>query len=491
MHDLKNLLDPLSAHQMPDVWEEIQRRTVVPMPEPRRSRIPTFAVSLAIALLVALIVITLTPLSNTQPTPIASGGSHYSDPSGWTADYPSAWTVTPIPETSDGLGAGATISNVDSPRPDATTTVALTVAHGVNVQPDSSLSPTALPLSVSDFKPAPGGSNMTGLDFVLGGIRYEATLRVGPSASPSDVTAMSAVIASIRPSSEAMNPVAFRFAPSEVAFWDASRGLIAGDESCDACEGAVPGGAVQLTDDGGRTWKTVLQGSPVLGLATYGTVDAWVTTSTGIWRTTDAGSTWSKVSTFVVIDPTFSSPTQGWAAVPLTELTSRLVETTDGGASWTSIPSSCRGSVTGLSPSALSTRVFFLVALSQTGSGRGTALCSNAPTMGRVAQGIFATTDDGKTWTQVWAGYDALSGMQILPSGFGGRWTTPGNTFETTTNSGRSWTDVGTLPDETYSLWLVSDTDAVAITSSGGPYHLVTTSDGGSTWLVVASFAGA
>jgi heat shock protein HslJ len=282
--------------------------------------------------------------------------------------------------------------------------------------------------------------------------------------------------------------VAYPFAPSQVAFWNTSVGLTAGDEMCGSCD-IVPGGIVQLTRDGGHTWTTVLRGSPVLGLATYGTADAWVTTRTGVWRTSDAGRSWSKVSNATLVDPTFSSPTQGWAAVPINEMNARPVETTDGGASWTPIPSPCGGSVSGLPRSELSAKVPWLRSLSQTGSAQGIALCTNGGTMGGVAQGIFATTDDGQTWTQVWAGYDTLAGMQVTPTGFGARWSDPQNTFDTTEDGGKTWTRAGTLPDEAaYSVWLLSDKEAVAITSAGGPYHLAVTDDGGSTWSVVATY---
>jgi hypothetical protein len=126
-----------------------------------------------------------------------TGLASYTDPSGWTIDYPSDWSVTPIAQTSDGLGSGTSISNTD--QPDAPDAVGLTITHAIATTPDKTMSSTALPLSIDNFGTSPGGSNQSSLDFRLGGIRYLATLKAGSVANPADIAAVRRMIASIRP----------------------------------------------------------------------------------------------------------------------------------------------------------------------------------------------------------------------------------------------------------------------------------------------------
>jgi hypothetical protein len=76
MRDLKELLGPLADQEMPDRWDAIQRREPSKAPEPRRrSRIPVYAVSVAAAVLVLLIVARLAPLGGgggTAREPVAA-----------------------------------------------------------------------------------------------------------------------------------------------------------------------------------------------------------------------------------------------------------------------------------------------------------------------------------------------------------------------------------------------------------------------------------
>ena len=305
--------------------------------------------------------------------------------------------------------------------------------------------------------------------------------RVTPIQVPSTVTPS--------PSVSATNPVAPGFRPDAIAFWDSSHGLMTGLQRCASCEGAVPGGLVAATDDGGRTWRVVDRTTPTTGVATFGADDAWVMTATGVLHTADGGHTWNKISSANLVDPSFSSPLDGWAAVRVSDVHYRLEETSDGGRTWQKIPSPCDRAIIGISRSGLSPTVPFLYDLSNTAPGQGSVLCSNGGTMGGVAQGVFLTQDHGVTWTQRWAGYDNLYGMQILPDGYGGRWNLVSGGYETTTDGGSTWTTVGKFTDPaTESAWLLSDSSAFALTGSGHGYSLVQTTDGGHTWRHVVRF---
>jgi hypothetical protein len=63
MPDLKKLLEPLDDESLPDRWSSISRREVRPLPEPRRSRVPVFAVAAAVVALLVAAVFGLSPLT--------------------------------------------------------------------------------------------------------------------------------------------------------------------------------------------------------------------------------------------------------------------------------------------------------------------------------------------------------------------------------------------------------------------------------------------
>ena len=83
MPDLKKLLEPLDDEQMPDRWASISRREVTPLPEPRRPRLPVFAVAAAVVALLVAAVSGLLPLANVaeQRQPGASD-----EPPAWLAE---------------------------------------------------------------------------------------------------------------------------------------------------------------------------------------------------------------------------------------------------------------------------------------------------------------------------------------------------------------------------------------------------------------------
>ena len=209
MPDLRDSFDALrydlDAAQAPDMLADAFGR--VPSmggpdgPSPWR-RAGIIALALVIAIASTVFVVNTFDRDGSGPaaktgSSSPSGLTSYTDPTGWTIDYPSDWTVTPISQTADGLGAGTSISNTD--QPEATDAVGLTLTHAIDVTPDTTMSSTPLPLSVDHFGVSPGPSNESSLEFRLGGIRYLAILKVGPAADPADIAAVRRMIASIRP----------------------------------------------------------------------------------------------------------------------------------------------------------------------------------------------------------------------------------------------------------------------------------------------------
>ena len=93
MPDLKHLLDPLEHDEMPDRWDSIRRRPVTPLPERHRSRLPVFAVVLAVVALTVSLVGGLLPLAD------ETGGG---GPNGGTA--PPAWLAEAAYRAAYGAG---------------------------------------------------------------------------------------------------------------------------------------------------------------------------------------------------------------------------------------------------------------------------------------------------------------------------------------------------------------------------------------------------
>jgi hypothetical protein len=84
MRDLKDLLDPLTEREMPDRWDEIERRQVRRLDEPGLgSRVPAYAISFAVIVVVGLVVARLLPLGDSsEPTPGVAGDA----PPSWLVD---------------------------------------------------------------------------------------------------------------------------------------------------------------------------------------------------------------------------------------------------------------------------------------------------------------------------------------------------------------------------------------------------------------------
>jgi hypothetical protein len=203
-------LRDLHVEAPPNMWRRVQEGPKGEPPmglPPRRQRVVAAVVALVVFIGAGVFawnalrptgVPAGSPTSTETPPP---GMSVYTDPSGWIAFYPSDWTVTPIPRTSDGLGAGVLISNVaQSEQATASNAVVLTVTHSVDAVADVSAGSSSFPLSINDFKTEPGSGSDRDLSFTVNGVAYLARVSFGPNASAPDVTAMGEVITSIRPS---------------------------------------------------------------------------------------------------------------------------------------------------------------------------------------------------------------------------------------------------------------------------------------------------
>lgn len=195
---------------------------------------------------------------------------------------------------------------------------------------------------------------------------------------------------------------------------------------------AWPGTAISESTDGGVTWHSVLTDQTgIWGMDLLSPKVGWAVGVTSLLRTTNGAASWVKMEEpqgthLVTVD--FVSPTKGFGLTT----SGKLVESKDGGATWTTASLSASGG----------------------------ALCFASPTAGYVAdqQGdIFATSDGGSTWSM------AKSSLKLAP--------------------GYEWDELSCAATN---AWLgIRDTSPPAQTAVG--YVIEATTDAGAAWSEVAA----
>ncbi len=181
--------------------------------------------------------------------------------------------------------------------------------------------------------------------------------------------------------------------PSTLAFWDQQRGLVAGSYG-------VPGetgvGRILRTTDGGRTWTSVdSPPDPVSELWVTGSSDAWALSSCPdgttpcryLLSSTDGGTTWTSAPTNLAW-VSFGTGVDGWGvgAAPGV-MASGLYRTSNGGSTWTSVRSPCQGSTAGP-----------LRAVAFRAATSGMAVCAATLGAGGEFHSVLSTSDGGVTW---------------------------------------------------------------------------------------------
>jgi hypothetical protein len=137
------------------------------------------------------------PSTTTSPVTVTSTIT-YTDPSGWTAEYPLSWWTFQIDRTSDGLSKGVILTNAQGPRSRDPHVVRLTVTHAIDGASEPVANDSSIPLSMADALVVPGDSDIRVLAFRGNGVAYLATTWIGSDASTQDVAEADAVVASIR-----------------------------------------------------------------------------------------------------------------------------------------------------------------------------------------------------------------------------------------------------------------------------------------------------
>jgi photosystem II stability/assembly factor-like uncharacterized protein len=281
--------------------------------------------------------------------------------------------------------------------------------------------------------------------------------------------------------------------PAAIAFWDARHGLL-GARACRLPAGC-DAGMIELTGDGGRTFRVVLRTRrPVIALQTAG-ADAAIASldGGGALRTLDRGQSWRPYR--LRFTTSFTTPLIGLGVRPSLSGRDRVLAvlaTSDGGVTWQRRASPCRQAVAADALVDLVTPRL------------GWIFCLGQPGAGNEEKAVFRTTDGGRSWrpgaaTVVYrqrrvhgglSGYGYPEGISFAPNGFGILWESRG-TLYVTRDGGMHWGAKPKVarPEIDFGRGAAAFTDGrglVLLGRGGGePTRLLATSDCGRTWRVV------
>lgn len=305
--------------------------------------------------------------------------------------------------------------------------------------------------------------------------------------------ALVAVVAAVAAQSGTAARIQLHTTPNSAVFWNAHDGLL-GVGRCASTKYQCGSGAVELTTDGGRTYRIALRTRrPVVSVQTAGPRGAIVVMYTRhAYRTLDGGRTWQPWH--LRAGSSFATPRIG-LGFRTYEVGNRnrlaLLRTRDGGRSWVTIrkPANCFSEYPDLD--LVTPRL-------------GWVVCAGEPGAGNEEKAVFSTRDGGRTWHEGASvqgmnnpkerggisllGYPA--GIAFAPNGFGLMWESRG-TLYVTRDGGKNWharPDLAAF-DVDFGRGgsaFADGTGFVLLGHGGGSSaRLVATHDFGRTWRVV------
>ncbi|MCL2420045.1 MAG: YCF48-related protein [Conexibacteraceae bacterium] len=197
---------------------------------------------------------------------------------------------------------------------------------------------------------------------------------------------------------------------------------------------AVGGGALTITADGGRTWRTQIMPGCVTPIslsfvsATIGFAAAG--RSPALYETTDGAGSWHRVARLPAVDIDFTSTSNGWA---LGNNGKGLYHTTDGGRIWQRAGICGHGSVSCGAPH------FF-------GNDGVINAWRITGTTDRVHPLVYTTSDGGRSWVPFDVPVSATVGGHGLPvfaaPNANDLFVMYGGVLNRSTDGGRSWTAI-------------------------------------------------
>lgn len=178
--------------------------------------------------------------------------------------------------------------------------------------------------------------------------------------------------------------------PNSVVFWNAHDGLLAVEQCPHPLLHPCKRNAVELTTDGGRTYRVVLRAQGSLDLQTVGADGAIAATNGGkTWRTLDGGRTWRRVLSMLTADwlnprvgvrfRTYTAHDRGKLAMFVTH---------DGGRTWQRQqldPCNQTDATNDAFADLVTPEVWWLV-------------CVSTGAAGNEDKAIYSTSDGGRTW---------------------------------------------------------------------------------------------
>lgn len=238
---------------------------------------------------------------------------------------------------------------------------------------------------------------------------------------------------------------------------------------------------VLATADGGKTWTNVHEARAAIGHLQFASpLTGWALAPGRLLATADGGRNWTPVATtgipaFERLDLAAGQP--AWASHQ-----GRLYRSTDGGATWAPVNSPC--------PDRESFGPFSFVDL-QT----GWILCrGEVKGIGWMDKTLYRTKNGARDWRAITAGgldekEPGLPGGYVadlffLDATHGWYSEVRHGSLHATTNGGRSWRRVpGPDGQAVQHLSFVSAQTGAVVELQQGRYRLITTADGGATWV--------
>ncbi|HJP65489.1 MAG TPA: hypothetical protein VKA30_04205, partial [Actinomycetota bacterium] len=296
------------------------------------------------------------------------------------------------------------------------------------------------------------------------------------------------------------------FHPQSIAFFDPQDGLAGGTTPTNCGEGFPCGGAIERTTDSGKTWTVVFRGEqPVTGLSVFGD-EAWAVAGgcatsslcqNAILHSADGGVTWEALGQDFVYSLGFADQNLGWALSTRAQLETQnqpIARTVDGGASWQDIPSPCPADAP------VPSSVDFAA------PANGWVACVGDAATIQQGKAVFESTDGGVTWrprAEVLTGASRAGDLSIsghtprlffLPDGHGWLWLDR-DCLYATTDDGATWTQVGAdicKPDLNFvaNVQFFTDTDGIGLMQAADvqQLQLIASDDGGVSWSVVRTW---
>jgi photosystem II stability/assembly factor-like uncharacterized protein len=308
-----------------------------------------------------------------------------------------------------------------------------------------------------------------------------------------------AVVAAVAAQAGAATRVQPHTTPNAAVFWNPNEGLL-GVGRCVSTKYACGSGAVELTTDGGHTYRVVLRTRrPVESVQTAGPQGAIVATfDKHVYRTLDRGRTWQPWH--LRPGTSFATPRIGLGFRTYqvgNRIHLALLRTSDGGRDWTRAPTPTKCFSEFPDIDLVTPRL-------------GWVVCGGEGGAGNEEKAVFRTRDGGRTWHEgasaegmnhpkergglSLTGYPA--GISFAPNGFGLMWESRGTVY-VTRDGGRNWQAKPHLAvfDVDFGRGASAFADGtgyVLLGSGGGPLtRLVETRDFGRTWHVVRRWRSA